>query len=203
MIELFVEAYRLHLLRGLEEGLARCGYGLIAGVDEVGRGSLAGPVVAAAVIVDSRCLSRAWTTASASPPPERERAAEAIRAAAVAFAVAEIPPEIIDRINILEATRLAMREALVAPAARRRTARWSTPCASPASASPACRWCAATASATPWPAPRSSPRWSGTGMMVELGRVYPQYGFAAHKGYGGARAPGGAGDLRALRPSTG
>ena len=45
MIELFVEAYRLHLLRGLEEGLARCGYGLIAGVDEVGRGSWAGVTV--------------------------------------------------------------------------------------------------------------------------------------------------------------
>ena len=54
MIELFLEAYRLHLLRGLEEGLSRCGFGLIAGVDEVGRGSLAGPVVAAAVIVDGR-----------------------------------------------------------------------------------------------------------------------------------------------------
>ena len=59
MIELFLEAYRLRLLCGLEEGLSRCGYGLIAGVDEVGRGCLAGPVVAAAVIlraVDTRCL---------------------------------------------------------------------------------------------------------------------------------------------------
>ena len=52
MIELFLEAYRLRLLRGLEDGLGRHGYGLIAGVDEVGRGCLAGPLVAAAVLFD-------------------------------------------------------------------------------------------------------------------------------------------------------
>src|SRR4051812_16509640 len=112
MIELFVEAYRLHLLRGLEERLSRCGYGLIAGVDEVGRGSLAGPVVAAAAIVDGRCLVPGVDDSKCLTAPERERAAEAIRATAIATAVAEISPEVIDRVNILEATRLAMREAL-------------------------------------------------------------------------------------------
>src|SRR5436853_5523553 len=112
MIELFVEAYRLHLLRGLEEGLSRCGYGLIAGVDEVGRGSLAGPVVAAAVVLDGRCLVPGVDDSKCLTPPERERAAAAIRSHAVAFAVAAVPPDVIDRVNILEATRLAMGEAL-------------------------------------------------------------------------------------------
>jgi len=111
MIELFLEAYRLRLLRGLEEGLSRCGYGLIAGVDEVGRGSLAGPVVAAAVIVDTRCLVPGVDDSKCLTAPERERAAAAIRSTAVAAAVAEVSPEVIDRINILEASRQAMREA--------------------------------------------------------------------------------------------
>ena len=79
MIELFLEAYRLHLLCGLEEGLARCGYGLIAGVDEVGRGSLAGPVVAAAVLLDGRCRVPGVDDSKCLTRPERERAAAAIR----------------------------------------------------------------------------------------------------------------------------
>ena len=56
MAALFAEVYRLRLLRGLEDLLAQWGYGRIAGVDEVGRGCLAGPVVAAAVVVDPRCV---------------------------------------------------------------------------------------------------------------------------------------------------
>ena len=49
MAQLLAEVYRLRLMRGLEDLLRGCGYGRLAGVDEVGRGSLAGPVVAAAV----------------------------------------------------------------------------------------------------------------------------------------------------------
>ena len=138
MIELFVEAYRLRLLRGLEDGLARCGYGLIAGVDEVGRGSLAGPVVAAAVIVDSPL-----------PDPGRGRQQVPHRRRARARGRGDPRPRrglrrrrhlartIIDQVNILEATRLAMREALsrLAPRARLRGGRRRA--GSPASASPA------------------------------------------------------------------
>ena len=53
MAQVLAEAYRLQLMRGLEELLFGCGYGRLAGVDEVGRGALAGPVAAAAVLVDS------------------------------------------------------------------------------------------------------------------------------------------------------
>ena len=52
MTQLLAETYRLRLMRGLEDLLRGCGYGRIAGVDEAGRGSLAGPVVAAAVVVE-------------------------------------------------------------------------------------------------------------------------------------------------------
>jgi ribonuclease HII len=183
MIELFVEAYRLHLLRGLEEGLSRCGYGLIAGVDEVGRGSLAGPVVAAAVVLDGRCLVPGVDDSKCLTPPERDRAAAAIRSHAVAFAVAAISPEVIDRINILEATRLAMGEALsrlrpapdcaVVDAVRLSGFRF--PCI-PLVRGDCFSYAVAAASIVA--------KVERDRMMVELDRKYPQYGFAAHKGYG-------------------
>jgi ribonuclease HII len=183
MIELFVEAYRLHLLRGFEERLSRCGYGLIAGVDEVGRGSLAGPVVAAAVVLDGRCLVPGVDDSKCLTPPERERAAAAIRSHAVAFAVAAIPPEVIDRINILEATRLAMGEALsrlrpapdcaVVDAVRLSGFRF--PCI-PLVRGDCFSYAVAAASIVA--------KVERDRMMVELDRKYPQYGFAAHKGYG-------------------
>lgn len=182
MIELFVEAYRLHLLRGLEEGLARCGYGLIAGVDEVGRGCLAGPVVAAAVIVDGRCLVPGVDDSKCLTAPERERAAEAIRSSAIATAVAEIPPEVIDRVNILEATRLAMREALsrLHPAPdcavidAVRLSGFGFPCV-PVVRGDCFSYAVACASIVA--------KVHRDRKMVELDRQYPQYGFASHKGY--------------------
>lgn len=183
MIELFVEAYRLHLLRGLEEGLARCGYGLIAGVDEVGRGSLAGPVVAAAVILDGRCLVPGVDDSKCLTAPERERAAAAIRSHAVAFAIAAVPPDVIDRVNILEATRLAMGEALsrlrpapdcaVVDAVRLSGFRF--PCI-PLVRGDCFSYAVACASILA--------KVERDRTMVELDRTYPQYGFAAHKGYG-------------------
>jgi len=183
MIELFVEAYRLHLLRGLEEGLSRCGYGLIAGVDEVGRGSLAGPVVAAAVVLDGRCLVPGVDDSKCLTHLERERAAAAIRSHAVAFTVAAISPEVIDRINILEATRLAMGEALsrlrpapdcaVVDAVRLSGFRF--PCI-PLVRGDCFSYAVAAASIVA--------KVERDRMMVELDRKYPQYGFAAHKGYG-------------------
>lgn len=183
MIELFLEAYRLRLLRGLEEGLARCGYGLIAGVDEVGRGSLAGPVVAAAVIAGSRCLVPGVDDSKCLTAPERERAAGAIRAAAVSCTVAEVPPEIIDRINILEATRQAMRDAL----SRLRPAPdcavvdavsltgFRFPCL-PVVRGDCFSYAVACASIVA--------KVERDRRMAEMGQLYPQYGFASHKGYG-------------------
>ena len=182
MIELFLEAYRLRLLRGLEEGLSRCGYGLIAGVDEVGRGSLAGPVVAAAVIVDTRCLVPGVDDSKCLTAPERERAAAAIRSTAVAAAVAEVSPAVIDRINILEASRQAMREAL----SRLRPAPdcavvdavslsgFRFPCF-PVVRGDCFSYAVACASIVA--------KVARDRMMVDLDRAYPQYGFAAHKGY--------------------
>jgi ribonuclease HII len=84
----------------------------IAGVDEVGRGPLFGPVVAAAVILPEGCRLRGLTDSKKLSERERERFDERIRAKAVAWAIAEVDVATIDRINILQASRLAMRLAV-------------------------------------------------------------------------------------------
>ena len=98
----------------LEREYASRGLRAVAGVDEVGRGPLAGPVVCAAVIMpleealrvpgvnDSKKLS----------PKKREQLAERIRAVARAYAVEEVSAAVIDEINILQATRLGMKRAV-------------------------------------------------------------------------------------------
>jgi ribonuclease HII len=86
--------------------------GLMAGVDEVGRGPLAGPVVAAAVILDERRTIRGLNDSKLLQPEERERLDVAIRRKAVCCSVAEASVEEIDRFNILRAALLAMRRAV-------------------------------------------------------------------------------------------
>ncbi len=85
----------------------------VAGVDEAGRGPLAGPVVAAAVILDPRRRIDGLADSKALAAPVREALAPIIRARAVAWAVAWSDREEIDELNILQATLLAMRRALL------------------------------------------------------------------------------------------
>jgi ribonuclease HII len=86
----------------------------IAGVDEAGRGPLAGPVVAAAVILDPRRRIRGLADSKILPPEERTRLAGLIRARSLAWSIAWADRDEIDALNILEATLLAMRRALLA-----------------------------------------------------------------------------------------
>jgi ribonuclease HII len=96
-----------------EDDARRNGYRLIAGVDEVGRGALAGPVVAAAVILDpERPLPEGLDDSKKLTPLQRARIADEITRTALGYSVGQVEPEEIDRINILQATRLAMVEAL-------------------------------------------------------------------------------------------
>ncbi len=85
----------------------------IAGVDEAGRGPLAGPVVAAAVILDPRRPIRGLADSKALTPEERAVLAPRIRARALAYAVGWSDRDEIDCLNILQATFLAMRRALM------------------------------------------------------------------------------------------
>jgi ribonuclease HII len=86
--------------------------GLMAGVDEVGRGPLAGPVVAAAVILSEKGTIRGLNDSKLLQPEERERLDREIRRRAVCCSVAEASVEEIDRFNILRAALLAMRRAV-------------------------------------------------------------------------------------------
>jgi ribonuclease HII len=86
--------------------------GLIAGVDEAGRGPLAGPVVAAAVILDDLKPIRGLNDSKLLTPLARERLNVQIHAKALCFCIAQASVEEIDRLNILQATLLAMRRAV-------------------------------------------------------------------------------------------
>ena len=86
--------------------------GLMAGVDEAGRGPLAGPVVAAAVILDDHQPIRGLADSKTLSELRREKLYDEIRAKALCFAVAQASVEEIDRLNILQATLLAMQRAV-------------------------------------------------------------------------------------------
>ncbi|MBC7726425.1 MAG: ribonuclease HII [Microbacteriaceae bacterium] len=88
------------------------GFTLVAGVDEAGRGPLAGPVVAAAVILDELKPIKGLGDSKLISPRRRERLFDEIRAKALACCIAEASVEEIDRLNILQATLLAMQRAV-------------------------------------------------------------------------------------------
>ncbi len=182
-LDLCCEAFRIDLLRGLEERLAQAGFGRVAGADEAGRGSLAGPVVAAAVLPDPERIVPGVDDSKKLPPERREFLARAIRAQARAWAVVAVGPETIDRINILEATRLATQRAVeslaVAPDCVITDALalpgLAVPCL-PVVKGDALAYAVACASIL---AKTERDR-----LLRELDREYPWYGFAVHKGYG-------------------
>jgi ribonuclease HII len=96
-----------------EEEARAVGFGRVAGLDEVGRGALAGPVVAAAVILDpSAPIPLGLDDSKKLTALQRERIAEELRQTAVCYAYGLISPEEIDATNILIATRRAMLQAL-------------------------------------------------------------------------------------------
>jgi ribonuclease HII len=195
--ELCCEVFRLELMRRLEAMLAQAGFRAVAGVDEAGRGCLAGPVVAAAVIPDPHHAIPGVDDSKKLPPEARARLAEEIRASAVAWAVAEVDAPTIDRINILRASRLAMREALAALTRRpdcvvtdaMTLPGLGVPCL-PVVKGDAWSYSVACASIVAKVARDRT--------MTQLDRDYPHYGFARHKGYG---APGHLDALARFGPS--
>lgn len=98
--------------RRLEQRLRRLGYTYVVGTDEVGRGCLAGPVVAAAVVLPEHVDLREVNDSKQLSAEKRKMLARAIREQAVAWSVASVSPGIIDMINIHAASLLAMRLAV-------------------------------------------------------------------------------------------
>jgi ribonuclease HII len=101
-------------MRTLENALRRMGFCQVAGVDEVGRGCLAGPVVAAAVILHPDRHIPGVSDSKLVPAAERERLYDRIVGAAVSWAVAAADPREIDHINIHQASLRAMQRAVMA-----------------------------------------------------------------------------------------
>jgi ribonuclease HII len=104
---------RVPATRTLENALRRVGFVYVGGVDEVGRGCLAGPVVAAAVVLHPDRHIPGVCDSKTVPAAERERLYDRILTDAVAWAVGEADPSEIDRINIHQASLRAMQRAVL------------------------------------------------------------------------------------------
>lgn len=176
---------RRTLARTLEMPLAAPG--LVAGVDEAGRGPLAGPVVAAAVILDPRRRIRGIRDSKIVEPEEREELAIKIRGSALAWAVAWADVEEIDCLNILQATHLAMRRALIGLHIHPGHVQVDgNLCPSFAGLPMKCSYEAiidGDALRTCIGAASILAKVTRDRMMVGFDAIYPNYGFASHKGY--------------------
>ena len=169
-------------MRTLENALRRVGFIHVAGVDEVGRGCLAGPVVAGAVVLHPERHIPGVCDSKLVPSAERERLYDRICADAVAWAVAADNPDEIDRINIHQASLRAMQRAVLAlcplpdivlvdafrvpglPMAQRGVPHGDRRCSAIAAASIVAKV-------------------TRDRMMEELHGRDPRYGFDRHKGY--------------------
>jgi ribonuclease HII len=156
---------------------------LTAGIDEAGRGPLAGPVVAAAVILDPRRPIPGLRDSKLLSAAARERLAAEIRARARAWSVAQADVAEIDALNILQATLLAMRRAVdglaIAPAEALVDGNHCP--------SLAIRVRAVIGGDRTVPAISAASILAKTArdaLLVDLDSHYPEYGFAQHKGYG-------------------
>ena len=166
----------------LEEAARKRGALRIAGLDEVGRGPLFGPVVAAAVILPRGCRLQDLTDSKKLPEKKRNQLDVEIRANAVAWAIAAVDAETIDHINIRRASLLAMRRAVEQLALSpdfllidgRDTIDWD--CPQQAVIEGDARSLSIAAASVLAKVHRDR-------LLVELDRQFPGYGLASHKGY--------------------
>ena len=199
---------RVPATRTLENALRRVGFVYVAGVDEVGRGCLAGPVVAAAVVLHPDRHIPGVCDSKTVPAAERERLYDHILCNAIAWAVGEADPSEIDRINIHQASLRAMQRAVLRlaplpdivlvdafrvpdlPMAQRGVVHGDRRCSAIAAASIIAKV-------------------TRDRQMLDLHQRDPRYGFDRHKGYATAdhlaavaRCGYSAVHRRSFRPST-
>ena len=167
----------------IERNFWRGGLTRVAGVDEAGRGPLAGPVVAAAVVFPPELWIDGVDDSKALTHGEREELFGAITRCALGIGVGIVPPSVIDEVNILRATFLAMEEAIgrIAPPPEHIIVDGPRSCASVIPATPLVGGdarCFAVAAAS------IIAKVTRDRLMVGYDEAYPGYGFARHKGYG-------------------
>lgn len=175
---------RFRCERRFEQQAWRQGYARVAGVDEVGRGCLCGPVYAGAVILPENEPIRGLRDSKELSPERREALAEVIRARAQAWSVAWVEAERIDEINILQASRLAMKmavEALSPSADYLLVDACTLDVAQPQKAI-----VKGDARSQSIAAASILAKVARDERMREWDRIYPGYGLARHKGYGTA-----------------
>lgn len=166
-----------------EQEARRCGYRRIAGIDEAGRGPLAGPVVAAAVILPFRCRLAGVDDSKQLTEAERDRLYAVILEKAVGVGIGSADAHEIDSLNILEATRLAMRRALdnLAPAPDYLLTDAVTLPAVTVPGRPIIKGDALSLSIA---AASIIAKVTRDRLMAAYHEAFPQYNFLSHKGYG-------------------
>lgn len=157
----------------------------VAGVDEVGRGPLAGPVVAAAVILPPRALPGELADSKMLTPARRESLDDWVRGHALALALGEASVAEIDAYNILQASLLAMRRAVAALSITPFVA-WVDGNKPPQLPMPVRTVIGGDGTVPAISAASIVAKVARDRQMVELGARYPGYGLARHKGYGTA-----------------
>ncbi len=168
-----------------EKNLHAEGKKFVCGVDEVGRGPLAGPVVCAAVIMPDDDEIAGVDDSKKLSAKKREKLAELIKQKAVAYAICRVEPQVIDQINILQATRLCMKNAIESLSVRpdfvltdgNMTLDIDIPQRSIVKGDAQC-YCIGAASIIA--------KVERDALMAEYAKVYPQYGFEKNVGYGTA-----------------
>ncbi|HUY41378.1 MAG TPA: ribonuclease HII [Candidatus Dormibacteraeota bacterium] len=176
------ERRRLHRLHLLENAARERGYLLVAGIDEVGRGPLAGPVIAACVVVSKPLMLPGLNDSKQVRPEQRRRLAEQIKERADAWAIGSASVAEIDRLNIYYASVLAMERAIEAlscvpeylftDAIRIRS--FAGPQEPLIKGDERCAVVAAASIVA---------KVYRDALLEQLDREDPRYGFAAHKGY--------------------
>lgn len=157
----------------------------IAGVDEVGRGCLAGPVVAAAVILDPNRPIKGLRDSKKLSAKKRDELAEEIKEKALAWSVAAMGPEVIDKINILQATLEAMKAAVEKLPAEpdfvqvdgNKLPKWKWLSEAVVKGDDKVEWISAASIIA---------KTTRDAYMCKIAKLYPQYGFEHHVGYGTA-----------------
>lgn len=177
------ERARLHRMYAYERAAVEMGHSIVAGVDEAGRGPLAGPVAVAAAILPMECNLPRLNDSKKLSHLVREQLFEQIKAQAVSYHVVLIDAEMIDRMNILQATRMGMYEAVAGLSPTPEEVLIDA-VELPNLSIPSQSIIKGDAKSASIAAASILAKVMRDRLMEEYDREYPQYGFARHKGYG-------------------
>ena len=176
------ELLRLEGMKEYERKYASCGF--ICGIDEAGRGPLAGPVVAAACILPTACEILYLNDSKKLTEKRREELFVEIQEKAVSFGVGIVSPAVIDEINILQATYEAMRQAVEKLSVRPDVFLNDAVVIPGIDESRQVKIIKGDAKSVSIAAASILAKVTRDHMMEEYDRLYPEDGFAKHKGYG-------------------